>query len=151
MERIGVATKKRNGWLILRFRNIAVPAVADCGRLDRSDSVAMEVTPVGDARSRSQPRWPCSTAQHHRFDVLAHGEHVGWTGDAFGPGEFGNVDEASFETGAFFDVGKRTVSHQLADLAYDVRASGTNFQMRAVDVFPWILLHLCICLIPRHI
>jgi hypothetical protein len=80
---------------------------------------------------RSSLLMPRTTA----LTLLTHGEHVGWTGDALGPGKLGDVDEA-FDT--FFDFAERTVSDELRDLATDVLAHGVT----AFDVFPRVVLKL---------
>src|SRR5437660_5292881 len=58
-------------------------------------------------------------AEHDRFDFLVGFEDIGWLGDAFGPGEFGDVDE-TFDTGLEFD--ECAIRHQIDDLAFDLRA-----------------------------
>ena len=56
-------------------------------------------------------------AEDGRFHFLADREHVRGAGDALGPGEFGNVNEA-FDAG--FQFHKRAVRHEVGDLALDL-------------------------------
>ena len=64
-------------------------------------------------------------------------EHVGRTGDALDPGEFGNVDEA-FDAALDFD--ERAVGKELGDLALDVLAG----REIALDVCPTDCLDICL-------
>ena len=74
-------------------------------------------------------------AKDDGFDDLTDGEDVGWTGDALGPGELGDVDEA-FD--AFFHFDECTVGDQFGDLAADLLSDGVT----GFDVLPWVALHL---------
>ncbi len=74
-------------------------------------------------------------AENDRIDFLTDLENVGRTGDALGPGELGDVDEA-FDAGLEFD--ERAVGHELGDLALDL----VTDRELPLDVFPWIVGHL---------
>src|SRR6266568_59208 len=70
-------------------------------------------------------------AQHGGLDVLALLEHIGRFGDALGPGEFRDVNEAFH---ARFEFDERAVRHEIDDLAFDPRADG----IFGFDVLPRI-------------
>ena len=71
-------------------------------------------------------------AEHDGFDLLTGREHVARFGDALGPGQFGDMDEA-FDAG--FEFHKRAVGHEVDDLALDLRAD----REFAFDAGPGIL------------
>ena len=70
-------------------------------------------------------------AEHHGLDLLVLLEDVGGLGNALGPGEFGDVDEA-FDTGLEFH--ERAVGHEVDHAAFDPRADG----ILGFDVVPRI-------------
>src|SRR5262249_2936937 len=70
-------------------------------------------------------------AQHDGFDFLIRLEHVGWFGDAFGPGQFGDVHE-TFDTRFKFDEG--TVRDEVNHAAFDLRSN----RILLVDIVPRI-------------
>ena len=58
-------------------------------------------------------------AEHDGFNLLVGFEHVRRLGDAFGPGEFGDVDQA-FDARLEFDKG--AIRHEVDDPAFDAGA-----------------------------
>ena len=70
--------------------------------------------------------------EHDGFDLLTGREDVARFGDAFGPGQLGDMNEA-FDAG--FEFHKRTVGNEVDDLAFDLCANGEF----AFDAGPGIL------------
>src|SRR5207249_5593476 len=70
-------------------------------------------------------------AEHDGLDVLVSLEHVGRFGDAFGPGQLGDVHQ-TFDSGFEFD--ERAVGDEVDDLAFDPRAD----RIFGFDIVPGI-------------